>query len=233
MTNQEVVVIGGVKVPIDRDVMSQYMIDVIRDGSYEAREAGRLPELIDKGERIVEIGGGIGFLSALMGMQGKAEAIVVFEANPALLPLIETTHRLNGVEAEIRQQVIAPVKLAETAAFYLHQNFWASSLVPVKKRFRTGIVQVPVVSFSEMVREHRPTLLVVDIEGAETTLFKDVQLDGIRKVLMEVHHKVIGPSGVGMIFAFFASQGFVYDPRYSERGVVVFSRPDSNTGLYA
>ncbi len=232
VTDLEVVDLRGVLVPIDPQVMSPYMIDVIRSRNYEQREAARLPLIIAPGERIVEIGGGVGYLSALMGLQRKAEAIVVFEANPALLPLIRTTHRLNGVTAEVRNQVIMPVKRAETATFHVHEHFWASSLMPIRQRFRAGKVRVPVVSFAEMLAEHAPTLLVVDIEGAETALFDGVQLDGVQKVLIEVHHKEIGPAGVGALFAFFAAQGLVYDPRHSERGVVVFMRPDPVTALY-
>ena len=102
----EIVDLHGVRVPIDPGVMSEMMQSVIRSGKYEASEAARVPKLIEDGERVLEIGGGIGYLSALIARENKAEAIVVFEANPGLIRLIETTHRLNGVQAVVRHEII-------------------------------------------------------------------------------------------------------------------------------
>jgi FkbM family methyltransferase len=213
----------GVKLPIFPGVMSEEMQGILRAGEYERAEAKRLPRLIEPGERLVELGAGIGFLSTLAA-QAQAASIVVFEANPELIPVIEATHRLNGVQSIVRNAVVAPVKLTETTPFYLHRNFWASSLTPVKPKHLRGVVEVPIVTVEAMLREHAPTLLVMDIEGGEADLLDGAELHGVRKVYMELHPKVMGQAGVKRVFDRLSAQGFVYDIGHSSGGVVLFRR---------
>ena len=94
----------------------------------------------------------------------------------------------------------------------------------MKKRLCTGIVQVPQVGFAEVLCDHAPTLLVVDIEGGELGLFDGVKLTTVRKVLIEIHEKIIGGVGVKAVFDFFSAQDFYYDPLGSEGRVVLFRR---------
>ena len=226
----EIVELHGVKVPIDPKLMSPHMLEVIRSGRYEDREAARIPGLIEDGERVVEIGGGIGYLSSLIARENRAATIVVFEANPGLIPLIEATHRLNGVEAIVRHEIIVAAKTAETLLFYLHEHFWASSMVRLSKRSRVDVVPVRQVAFDEVLREHAPTFLIVDIEGGEGALFKGIELTGVRKVLIEIHEKVLGSAGVKALFDFFSAQDFFYDTRNSEGRVVLFRRLEEEAG---
>ena len=115
-------------------------------------------------------------------------------------------------------------KTAETAPFYLHRHFWASSLTPFKSKNLRGVVEVPVVALREVLQTHAPTLLVVDIEGGEADLLDGAALDGVRKVYMELHPKVMGQAGVKLVFDRLSAQGFVYDLEHSMGGVVLFRR---------
>ncbi len=219
----EVIEHRGVKLPIVPGVMSEDMQAFLRAGEYENSEAKQLPGLVEPGERLLELGGGIGFLSTLVA-QKQAAAIVVYEANPELIDVIKATHRLNGVASVVRNAVAAPVKTAETAPFYLHNNFWASSLTPFKAKNLRRVVDVPIVALGEVLREHAPTLLVVDIEGGEVDLLAGGELHGVRKVYMELHPKVIGQVGVKLVFDRLSAQGFAYDTDHSRAGVVLFRR---------
>ncbi|MDQ3560192.1 MAG: hypothetical protein M3453_13610, partial [Pseudomonadota bacterium] len=49
------------------------MLRVLREGSYEKGEAVQISKIVQPGERIVEIGGGIGFISSLAARQGTVE----------------------------------------------------------------------------------------------------------------------------------------------------------------
>ena len=46
---------------------------------------------------------------------------------------------------------------------------------------------MPRVSFDLVRERYRPTMLIVDIEGGEEFLFRDVALTGIKKIYMELH----------------------------------------------
>jgi FkbM family methyltransferase len=202
--------------------MSPRMLSIVRDGQYEQGEARQIPKLLEPGERVVEIGAGIGFISSLVGIQRKASRIAVYEANPALLPLIHSNHEMNGVVAEVTNAVIRPAVESGTTPFYVRHDFWASSLSPNPKGYRE-VVQVPAISFGEMLNKHRPTLLIVDIEGGELELFDGVSLTGVKKVYIELHQKVIGRVGMKRVFDFFSARDFHYDQHHSHGSVVLFS----------
>ncbi len=220
----EIVQIQGVKIALDPGVMSAPVLTSLRTGRYEKGEARYLPDIIEPGERLVELGGGLGFLSALAWREGKTEAVVVIEANPDLIPLIRSTHRLNGVEAVVRNAAAVGRRVAETVAFYRHRHFWSSSMTPIPESRRIGVSQIPVVTLDEMVTEHRPTMLIVDVEGTEVELLAESNLDGVRKLMIELHHERIGFPGVKAVFDGLSARGFHYDPRFSHEAVVLFRR---------
>ncbi|MFZ1964050.1 MAG: hypothetical protein WAU78_11410 [Roseiarcus sp.] len=66
-------------------------------------------------------------------------------------------------------------------------------------------------------------MLIVDIEGAEETIFDNIDLSGVNKIMMELHPKVIGRGGVKKVFDTLSAKDFIYDPWHSARTVVTFS----------
>jgi FkbM family methyltransferase len=214
--------IHGVEVAVDERVMSPTMLQVLRSGDYERDEAHHIGSIVQPGERIVELGGGVGFISSKIGQLNRADHIAVYEANPALIPLIERTHKLNGITAQVVNAVVLPNEKRSTAPFYVRRDFWASSLSPEPYGY-DEVVEVPVVDFDEMLGRHRPSMLIVDIEGGEETLFRDVPLTGVRKIYIELHQAVLGRVGMKRMFDFFSSRDFHYDQWHSAHGVVLFS----------
>lgn len=223
MTKQpEPIHLNGIRIPIDRKIMSEKMISLMRNGDYEAEEASQVPAVVQPGERIVELGAGVGYISALAGKQKGVQSISVYEANPDLIPIIEQTHALNDVKAKVRNAVVLPRKTHDTMPFYIRRDFWASSLSADTYGYERT-VDVPIVSFADVLKEEAPTMLIIDIEGGELSLLDDVPLTGVRKVLIEVHQAVIGRIGMKRIFDFFSSRDFHYDQWHSHHAVVLFS----------
>lgn len=230
----ETVVIAGVKIPIDPVLMSETIRSQLRAGRWEAGEAKVLPQLLEPGERVVDLGACIGFLSALIGLQGKAESIVAFEANPELIPLLERVMALNGVEAVVRNALVGPSKAAATAPFYLHNDLWASSPVRMKDSARRGVVELPVLSLQEVVAAFAPTLVIIDIEVmrgfvAEGRASAGGGLDlsglcGVRKVFTELKPSRFDLREIKAVFDAFSAQGFCYDPARSQGELVLFRR---------
>ena len=177
----------GIKIPIDKAIFSDTIIGAIKKGNYERREATEVQRIVEPGERVLEIGGGIGFVSAVAALDPRVEKIVVFEANPLLMPVIAELHEMNGVaNVDVVNGVLMNSTHAEAAKFYVRQDFWSSSLAEKPWGYEIAI-DVPTYSFSEQVERIRPTLIVCDIEGGELNLFENANLSGVKKVLMEVH----------------------------------------------
>lgn len=220
----EIIEIQGVKLPLDPEVMSPTLIEALRTGEYERAEGKKLAKMIEPGERVLELGAGIGFLSSLVAATGQAEKIVAVEANPALIPLMRRTHALNGVGAEVVHAAVVGEKTSDTVRFTLDEDFWASSIKPKKRQYLRGFVDVPTAAIGDLIRDHGPSFLIIDIEGGETDLLPHLDLSGVRRAVMELHLKEIGHRGVAAVFDCFARQGLGYDMRFSMGGLVVFSR---------
>ena len=223
---EEMIVHLGVKIPLQRPLLSQTIINALEKGFYEKQESKELERLIEPDERILEIGAGIGFISALCAQNGKAAAIRAYEANPDLIPFIKRVHALNEITTvEVVNGVLSSSPTAPKATFYQRHDFWASSLSPEPFKYKTT-VEVDVVDFTAELRAFKPTLIICDIEGGELELMREANLEGVRKVYMEIHQKVLGRRGIKALFDCMSKKDFHYDQHHSQRGVVLFSHVD-------
>lgn len=69
-------------------------------------------------------------------------------------------------------------------------------------------------------------MLIIDIEGGEDGLFDDVDLTGVRKIMLEIHQPTIGRRGVKRLFDQLSAQNFHYDMWHSCHSIVTFSHVD-------
>ena len=153
---------------------------------------------------------------------GKVSALATYEANPNLIPIIGKNAALNRVSFDVHNAIVDSEARDGTAPFYLRTDFWASSMSP-KPWGYVEEVAVPLVAFDAVRERYRPTMLIVDIEGAEEHLFRNVSLTGIKKIYLELHQNVIGRVGMKNVFDFMSSKDFHYDQHHSRGSVVLFS----------
>jgi FkbM family methyltransferase len=215
--------VAGVVIPHDPAVITPAIRQAIVDGRFEAEEASRIPEIVRPGDRVLEIGAGIGFISTLLSRQRRVSRIVAVEANPNLLDYMVRLHERNRVRKVRRINAVLSNDPAPTATFYLREDFWMGSLAPAPNPY-VGTVEVPTMSFDRLLRDEGIDLVVCDVEGAEAHLFEAADLSGVDRIFLELHDHVTGLSGVRRLFAALAGQGFVYDPRHSQGSVVLFQR---------
>jgi FkbM family methyltransferase len=209
-----------VLIPILPEIFSENIIRSIHAGTYEAHEAKELNALIQPGEVILEIGAGCGFISTCCAKNPNTKAVFCVEANPRLIDIIRLTHEINGVEVTVFHEILSQ----ETGEvdFYLHEDFWASGT----HSFLGKPVKVKTTPFQQRLDEIKPTMLVIDIEGGEETLFDNVDLTGVKKILLEVHQPTIGRHGMKKLFDLLSAQNFHYDMWHSMHSVVTFSHVD-------
>jgi hypothetical protein len=131
---------------------------------------------------------------------------------------------LNNVrKATVRHAVLTTTVSAQELAFYIRRDFWGSSLSDKAGRFETE-VKVPVEPLNEVVKQFNPTFVICDIEGAELDLVTNARWGGVTRVLLELHTRVIGGSGVKRLFEAMSARDFYYDQYGSNGSVVLFSR---------
>ncbi len=85
-------------------------------------------------------------------------------------------------------------------------------------------VEVPAVRLDDLLAEIRPSVLICDVEGAETQLFDDVDLSSVQTVVVEVHPKLIGWDGVRRLIQALFDAEFILHTRISIKNVLLFRR---------
>lgn len=91
----------GVLVPMDMPILSPVIKKAINNGRYEHQEAKELGRIFESGERVLELGVGIGFVSTIILKNKRVEDYIGVEANLELIPWIRKLFDLNGVDAKV------------------------------------------------------------------------------------------------------------------------------------
>ncbi|MCU0908049.1 MAG: FkbM family methyltransferase [Rhodobacteraceae bacterium] len=216
----------GLRFPLDRTILRLQTRRNLRAGTYEAKETAAVLATVTPGDRVLELGAGIGYMSALMARHIGPAAITCVEANPRLIPYIARVHALSGVTG-IRVLHGMLGAAAGTAPFYVRTDFIGASADDFTGRGKdtpSTRHDVPVLAAADVLADLRPTVLVCDIEGAEATVLPLMDLSGLRAAILELHPQWVGAAGIAAVFAAMARAGLHYFPRTSQGKVVTFRR---------
>ena len=152
---------------------------------------------------VMELGGGVGHLSINIAKLIGSEGVYTFEANPELEPLMRENFRLNAVQPHAEFCMLGHEVGKKN--FTVSKDFWASST----SETATGKkIQVPTHSLNDRIREINPTFFIVDIEGSEGELFRQIDFHNIKKILIEIHPWLIGKSEAEQLISSIVSSGY-------------------------
>lgn len=213
----------GLKFPKHPGIIKGRIRGSLRQGTYERKEADAVLRVVREGDRILELGAGIGFMSTHISKSRKIKEINTFEANPHLIPYIRSVHAANEIDnVHVHNAILG--KRKTTVPFYIRGNLLASSM---DEREGTNILateEIEVRSANGVMRKLKPDVLVCDIEGAEATLIPHMNLSNLRAAVIELHPQWIGPAGVNAVFSAFIDAGLAYFAKGSTNKVVSFRR---------
>ncbi len=168
---RELIEYGDVTVALDDEVITPWIKRLFCRGQYEREETEMVAKHLDSGADIVELGGGIGYLSCYIDSQldGDSKQIVV-EPNERLLPLIERNRSRNDAEFEIVNKAYSPH--SDRLALEVSEQFWEASVAVSDDPHET--VTVPGTDLSTLLEQYElsTVTLVVDIEGSEIDLIE-------------------------------------------------------------
>ncbi len=220
----EILETQGVKIPLNPSMITPKIERSIRKNRYELDEVTGTPKFIDKEDRVIELGAGIGFISSFLATSLGVKNILCIEADPNLCEFIKEVHALNGLTtAEVRNCVGLNDKGDEgPIKFYVREQFWSSSLDDDDAYVKA--IDVPALRLSNIIQEFKANTLIVDIEGGERDLFSPLDLTGIDKVFLEIHTRKIKRIGIKKCFDALSNSGFAYDQQVSRGGSVLFRR---------
>lgn len=178
----------AVSVPREADVKLRY--DLARGRPYEEAEAQMIRQYLAPGTPVIELGGCMGIISALIRRQIGADAPhIVVEANPRLAQLCAPNARI-GASDGATTVVVAAVDYsgAATVSFDTGQTAHGGHVAA------GGGLSVPTTTLAALAQglPDQPFALICDIEGAETGLIDhdSAMLDRVCLFVLETHPKV-------------------------------------------
>ncbi len=203
--------INGIKIPVDYK-WSFPMLKALFDKSYEDGEINILINTLEKKDKILEIGSGLGLLSAYCAKQIGNENVKTYEANPFLEKRIRKLYKINNVKPELNISLVTDKK--GEVNFYAEPNdVWASSLL--KLTDTATKLNLRTTNINEIIANYNANYLIIDIEGAEYDLIPKINFSGINKLQIELHKKFIGEEKIEQIINLLKKQNFIEKTEYS------------------
>jgi FkbM family methyltransferase len=210
--------IEGIK--LDVSTLSPLMKNNIMEGRYEVQERRLAQRFLREDDRVLELGGALGFIGLYCYKHLGIRFYATVEANPKTVELLKHNYLLNDVPP----RVIHAAAAREDGYLDLDvgSDFWCNSVVTRSSSATT--VKVPAMSLASILAKlgFQPTALVVDIEGAESLLDYSALPSSVTRVIMELHPDIIGNDEVQRIKAELAGRGF--HQREEQDGTHLFTR---------
>jgi FkbM family methyltransferase len=200
--------------------MSPRVERALSRGGYEREELSLIGEVLLPDDVVLEVGAGLGLVSTFCAKRVGSSRVFAYEADPELEPCIRETYELNGVEPTL--EMCAVGGQSGRVTLFRDKHFVSSSVV--RRRVGAKPVEVPGKALSYIVEKVRPTMLIVDAEGAEREMFEGAQLEGVTRIVLELHDRVIGPLGTDRVRASLTAMGFHQDQRLSSPEHLVLRR---------
>ncbi|OWY07388.1 hypothetical protein B6V74_18415 [Thioclava sp. F42-5] len=204
LSGKSYVVLDGVRLHAVGVGIPEEITRLLRRGDYEFAERKLLLRVLRAEDRVLEIGAGIGALGLVAARVCGPRNVLSYEPNPNTIPLVEANHLLNNLYPAVRKKAITvdggPV------TFFRAGNIISSSLI---KRDLSEAITVESDSLSDAIAEFQPTILLMDVEGAELNLLPAVDLSSLRALVVETHGKITGAASVVDLKGYIKSQGFL------------------------
>jgi FkbM family methyltransferase len=214
-----IVTIEGVRIRVGRH-MSPRVERAVSRGGYERDELRLIGMVLAPGDVVLDVGAGLGVISAFCAKRLGSTRVFAFEPDPDLEPRIRETYALNNVEPAL--EMCALRATSGRVTIYRRKHLFTSSVVSPSDGARS--IEVPGKALSYVVERIRPTLLIIPVEGAEAEMFDRAQLPGVTKIILELHERAVGEVKARRVRGALAALGFKEDLRFSSREHLVLRR---------
>ena len=190
----------------------------ILKGVYENDERIIIRRFLDSEDAVIEFGGAIGVLACTYGKTSSKHHLTL-EPNPEIAEIL----RLNLERAQMSN-----VQLIEAAAhwddgtcqFHVNDDFYSSSMTSQNGREIT----VARVDVNKLIEKHCINTIVSDVEGFEYSLFKNIDLAPIKKIVVEIHEVEDTGPNVSELLTRLQKEGFKFAVRSWRGNVLVFGK---------
>ncbi len=198
------VTLKGIRLTADLQDVPKGIQKQLYQKKYESQEFELVRAALSPDDRVLEVGAGIGFIGIVCAKICGQENIVSYEPNPFMKPVIEKNYALNGLTPTLRNKVLA--REAGEVEFYFSDSVLSSSLFDRKQGSPTT---VKADGISDVVDSFDPSVIVMDVEGAEIDLLTSCDLQRVSKIVIELHPHIVGPKEIQKLVGHLIDCGFV------------------------
>jgi|GEM_PF-6370652 len=209
--------IKGVTLSIDQNVSLSILRELVME-NYENKEYALVRSVITPDDVVIELGAGIGFMAT--SISSLCNRYTAYEANPQLAQLIRSSKNYNNSNFDINNGVV--LNGDGEVDFYITPDYWASSLI--KPEGEHTMISVKSFDKQKIMDGISPTMLIVDIEGGECAFFKHLKCGSVRKIILEIHSKILSDKKICELYKYFIDEGFVMDFQKSSKEVLYWYR---------
>src|SRR5690606_7382292 len=139
----------------------------LEKGWYERDEVEIARSRLVPGDRVIELGAGLGVTSLVAARIVGGDAVASFEGNPGLLPVENANAARNGLPVAFHNRLLLPRASAgpHEARFTVDATFWASGMSALAAGGTE--VTVPTGVLEDEIAALRANVLIMDVEGFE------------------------------------------------------------------
>lgn len=214
--------LNGVALGVPAGLATDAIAQKLSEGTYEGDEARAVDRCVRPGFRVLELGAGLGYIGALAAQKTEPANVLSVEANPDLIPVIRANHARNNVAdiSLMQGAVVGHAPEGATAKFHIAGGFTGSRLGAMGGRQEA----VPLIGFHELIRAHRPHVVLMDVEGAEAEYFDRPWKCPLRFCVMEIHPKQYEATVIKKIIDRMSAMDMTYDPVTSRGKILGFRK---------
>jgi FkbM family methyltransferase len=206
--------VGSKMVRRDPALISPYVAKLMALGRYEKPERDLLAYMqqhgiIRRGDRVVEAGGGLGTITMQIADIVGDDAVFVFEATPRTAQALRGNLALNGHSIAVEEAALIgddrdAVEFSDTVDGV---GFAVAGLHGRGPGTRTITVRAE--PLTRAISRLDPTVLVLDVEGAEADILCSVGNWGrLRAIHIEIHPAVLPQARLDAMFEHLQQAGF-------------------------
>lgn len=196
--------LDGLQLACGPQYVSRSVAREIIKGGYERAERHLARQAIRPGDKVLEVGAGVGVVGLLCTSIAGAGNVTSYEANSTLEATIRRNFALNGFTSDLVLKAVtvdgAPI------TFYRNENVVSSSMFD--RKLASEKIEVESVAINSAIAARQATVIVMDVEGAEVDILTAADLSHVREIIVEVHPHIVGEDAVLRMLEQVCAKGF-------------------------
>ncbi len=217
MNNSGTINTFPVKVRLDRKLTAnlfvphEVLIGLFAD-FYEPAERTLLPVIYNSGDRVLELGCGMGLITLILG--SRCEFVLGLEALPDYAEVARANAGSNNLSNVIILSVMGHTLNGEADFRYRNPPYSSSAVLDRigMEEATDNIITVPTIDVNELIDQHSINAIHLDVEGSELELIPHIlsgsNIASVNKISWETHTHIIGVDGNNRLFYALMDTGF-------------------------